>query len=82
MDSQHEKITDVYVEFIVHRVESHLYTLDQTLDFIKDIEADLKAAWVALKAGGNPSKRCAFCLFVSNFGGAMFIPMDPPFCLL
>ena len=36
----------------------------------------------ALKAGGNPSKRHAFCLFVDNFSGAMSIPMDPPYCLV
>ena len=35
-----------------------------------------------VKAGGDPSKRRAFCLFVSNFGGAMSIPTDPPYCLV
>ena len=24
----------------------------------------------------------AFCLFVSNFGGAMSVPTDPPYCLV
>ena len=67
---------------IVRRVESHLYTLDQILDFVRDIEVDLKAAHYALKAGGNPSKRHAFCLFFSNYGGAMSIPTDPPYCLI
>ena len=67
---------------IVHRVESHLYAPDQILDLIKDIEIDLQAAHDALKAGGNPSKRHAFCLFVSNFGGAMSIPTDLPYCLV
>ena len=36
-DSQHEKITDVYMGLVVHRVKSHLYTLDQILDFVRDI---------------------------------------------
>ena len=81
MDGQHERITDVYVGLVVHRVESHLYTPDQILDFVKDIEVDLKVACDALKAGSNPSKRCAFCLFISNYGGTMSIPMDPPYCL-
>ena len=35
-----------------------------------------------LKAGGDPSKSRAFCLFVNNFSGAMSIPMDPPYCLV
>ena len=81
-DGQHEKITDVYVGLIVRRVESHLYTLDQILDFAGDIEGDLQVAWDALKAGGDPSKRYAFCLFVSNYGGAMSGPTDPPYCLV
>ena len=81
-DGQHERITDVYVGLIVHRVKSHLYTPDQILDFIKDIEVDLKVVCDALKAGGGPSKRHAFCLFVSNYGGAMSIPTDPPYCLI
>ena len=80
-DSQHEEITDVYVGLIVHRVESHLYTPDQILDFIKDIEVDLQVVLDTLKARGDPSKRRAFCLFVSNSWGAMFIPTDLPYCL-
>ena len=41
-DGQHERITDVYVGLMVHRVDSHLYTLDQILDFVKNIEGNLK----------------------------------------
>ena len=67
---------------IVCRVDSCLYTLDQILDFVRDIEVDLKAVQDALKAGGDPSKRHAFCLFVSNYGGTMSIPTDPPYCLI
>ena len=81
-DSQHEEITDVYVGLMVHRVESCLYTPDQILDFIKDIEVNLQAACDAIKVGGDPSKKHTFCLFVSNFGGAMSIPTDPPYCLI
>ena len=81
-DSQHEKITDVYVGLIVHRIESHLYTPDQILDFVRDIEVDLKVACDTLKAGGDSSKRHAFCLFASNYGGAMSIPIDQTYCLI
>ena len=81
-DGQHGRITDVYVGLVVHRVESHLYTPDQILDFVKDIEVNLKVVCNTLKAGGNPSKRHAFCLFVSNYGGAMSVPTDPPYCLI
>ena len=81
-DSQHKEITDVYMGLIVHRVETRLYAPDQILDFIKDIEVNLQVVCDALKARGDPSKRCAFCLFVSNFGGAMPIPTNPPYCLV
>ena len=81
-DSQHKEITDVYMGLVVRWVESHLYTLDQILDFIKEIEVNLQAACDVLDARGNLSKRCAFCLFVSNFGGALAVPTDPPYCLV
>ena len=70
------------MRLVVHRVESRLYTLDQILDFVTDIEVNLKAAHDALKSGGDPGKRRAFCPFVSNYRGIMSIPMDPPYCLV
>ena len=81
-DSQHEEITGVYMGLIVQRVKSRLYTPDQILDFIKEIEVDLQVVCDALKAGGDPIKRRTFCLFISNFGGAMPVPTDPPYCLV
>ena len=80
-DGQHESITDVYVG-LVHRVESHLYTPDQILDFVRDIKVDLKAVCNALKARGDPSKRHTFCLFVSSYGGTISVPTDPPYSLV
>ena len=82
VDGQHERITDVYVGLVVHRVESRLYTLDQILDFVANIEVDFKVARDALKARGDPGKSRTFCLFVSNYGGTMSIPMDPLYCLI
>ena len=81
-DSQHKEITDVYVGLVVCRVQSRLCIPDQILDFIKDIEVDLQAAHDTLKARGDPGKRHTFCLSVSNFGGAISIPTDPPYCLV
>ena len=81
-DGQHERIIDVYVGLMVHWVESCLYTPDQILDFVADIEVNLKVTHDTLKTRGDPSKRCTFCLFVSNYGDAMSIPKDPPYCLI
>ena len=67
---------------VVCQVESRLYTLDQILDFVADIEVNLKVVHDALKARDDPSKRHAFCIFVSNYGGMMSIPIDPPYCLV
>ena len=81
VDSRHKKITN-NVGLLVHRVNSRLYSPSQIPDFIKDIEGDLKVACDALKAGGDPGKRHAYCLFVDNLSGAMSIPTDPPYCLV
>ena len=57
-DDQLKKITDIYVGLVVHCIESHLYAPEKILDFVSDIEVDLKAANNALKAGGHLGKRC------------------------
>ena len=63
-------------------MESCLYTPDQILDFVANLEVNLKAVRDTLKARSDPSKRCTFCLFVRNYGGAMSIPTDLPYCLI
>ena len=78
VDSRHEKITNVYMGLMVRQVDSCLYSPSQIPDFIKDMEANLKAVHNALKAGGNPSKRCAYCLFVDNLSSAMSVPWTLP----
>ena len=82
VDDQHEKITDIYIGLVVCRTESHLYASEKILDLVSDIEVDLKVAHNTPKAGGDPGKRHAFCLFVNNYGGIMSVPMDPPYCLV
>ena len=67
-DGQHESITDIYVGLVVCRVESHLYTPDQILDFVKDIEVDLKVACNTLKAGGNPARGVPFASSSATMG--------------
>ena len=54
---------------MVHPVESRLYAPDQILDFVFDIEIDLKVAHDALKAGGDLGKRHTFCLFCQQLWG-------------
>ena len=81
-DSRHKKITNVYMGLMARRVDSCLYSPSQIHDFIKDIEGNLKAACDTLKAGGNPGKRHAYCLFLDNLSGAMSVPTDPPYCLV
>ena len=81
-DSEHERIINVYVGLVVHRVDSRLYRPSQINDFIQDIEVDLWEVHNALKAGRDAGKRHAYCLFVDNLRGVMSIPMDPPYCLV
>ena len=82
VDSRHEKIINVYMGLVIRRVDSCLYSPSQIHNFIKGIEGNLQAACNALKAGGNPGKRHAYCLFVDNLSSAMSIPLDPPYCLV
>ena len=42
-------------------------------------EINLKVVRDTLKAGGDPGKRSAFCLFVNNYGGIMSVPTDLPY---
>ena len=81
-DSRHEKIINVYVGCMVCRVDSCLYSPSQIHDFIQDIESNLQAVHDALKAGGDPGKRCIYCLFVDNLSGIMSVPTDPPYFLV
>ena len=82
VDDQHEQITDIYIGLIVHRVSSHLYAPEKILDFMSDIEVDLKVAHDTLVAGCDPGRRHTFCLFVNNYGGMVSVPTDPPYCLV
>ena len=81
-DNQHEKITNIYVGLMVHCIKSCLYAPDKILDFVSDIEVNLKVVHGALKAGGDLGKRHPYCFFVNNYGGAMSIPTDPAYCLI
>ena len=81
-DDQHEQITDIYIGLIVCHIDSHLYAPEKILDFVSDIEVDLKVAHDNLEAGCDPGRRCAFCLFVNNYEGMMLVPTDPPYCLI
>ena len=82
VDSEHERIINVYVGLVVRRVDSCLYSPSQINDFIQDIEVNLWEAHNALKAGHDTSKRRAYCLFVDNLSGVMSVPMDPPYYLV
>ena len=82
VDREHERIINVYVGLVVHRVDSNLYSPSQIKDFIQDIEGDLWAAHNAFKAGHDPGKRRTYCLFVDNLNGIMSVPTDPPYCLV
>ena len=82
VDSEHERIINVYMGLVVRRVDSHLYSPSQVNDFIQDIEVNLREVHNTGKAGHNASKRCTYCLFVDNLSSIMSIPTDPPYCLL
>ena len=73
-DGQHERITDIYVGLMVCRVDSCLYTLDQILDFVKDIEGDLKAVHDTLKAGVTLARGVPFASLPATMGAQCPFP--------
>ena len=73
-DGQHEKITYVYMGLVVCRVESHLYTLDQILDFIRDIEGDLQVLQATLKAGATLARGMPFASLSVTMGTPCLFP--------
>ena len=82
VDSEHERIINVYVGLVVRQVDSCLYSPSQINDFIQDIEVNLWEVRNTLKARCNAGKRHTYCLFVENLSGIMSIPTDPPYCLV
>ena len=82
VDSEHKRIINVYVGLVVHQVDCRLYSPNQINNFIQDIDVDLRAVCDTLKAGHDASKRRAYCLFMDNLSGIMFIPTNPPYCLV
>ena len=80
VDSRHKKIINIYMGLVVRQVDSRLYSPSQINDFIQEIEGNLWAAHDALKAGGDPGKRCAYCLFVDYVHphGPSLLPGVPP----
>ena len=82
VDSEHERIINVYMGLVVCRVDSCLYSPSQINDFIQDIEGNLWVVCDTLKAGHNPGKRRAYCLFVDNLSSIMSVLTDPPYCLV
>ena len=58
VDDQHEQITNTYIGLIACCVETHLYMPEKILDFVSDIEVDLKVAHDALKAGCLGGRGC------------------------
>ena len=81
-DSEHKRIINVYVGLMVRRVDCRLYSPNQVNDFIQDIDVDLQVAHDAPKAGRDAGKRHTYCLFVGNLSSVMFVPTDPPYCLV
>ena len=82
VDSEHERIINVYMGLVVRQVDSCLYSPSQINDFIQDIEVDLQEVGNTLKTGHNAGKRHIYCLFVDNLSGVMSVPTDPPYCLM
>ena len=81
-DDQHETIEYVHSGLVVHHASCQLYEQKSIPWFIKFTEDDLKKARSKQAAGKDPGEVHSFSMFVSNFGGLMAVPTDPPYCLM
>ena len=59
-DGQHEWMTDVYVGLMVCRVDSHLYTPDQILYFVKDMRVISRWCVMLLRLGATRARGVPF----------------------
>ena len=81
-DEQHTAIQHVHIGLVASHVGCNLYDQDGILPFINSIEEDLKKARQKHNAGKDPGRVCSYAMLVTNFGGIMAIPTDPPYCLV
>ena len=81
-DKQHTTNQEIHLSLVVHHVGCNLYDQDGILPFINFIEEDLKKVRQKQDAGKDPGRVCHYAMLVTNFGGIMAVPMDPPYCLV
>ena len=79
---QHETIEYIHIGLVVCHASFQLYKQKAIPWFIKYIEDDLKKARLKWAAGKDPGEVCSFSMFISNFGGLMAVPTDPPYYLV
>ena len=81
-DEQHMAIQHVHINLVVHCISCNLYDQDRILPFINSIEEDLKKVRQKWNVGKVPGGVHSYAMLVTNFGGIMAIPTDPPYCLV
>ena len=81
-DEQHTTIQHVHLSLVVCCVSCILYDQNGILSSINSIKEDLKKVRQNWDAGKDPGGVCSYAMLVTNFGGIMAVPMDPPYCLV
>ena len=81
-DDQHEAIQYVHIGLVVRHVGCTLYEQKAIVPFIHSIEEDLERARFKQVSGRDPGPAHTYSILVTNFGGLMTIPTDPPYCLM
>ena len=75
-------IQHVQLSLVVCCIRCNLYDQDGILPFINSIEEDLKKARQKGDVGKDPSELHSYAMLVTNFGGIMAVPTDPPYCIV
>ena len=79
-DKEHQVIEHVHISLVVWCEECCLYMPNGILPFMKSIEADLQKVWDRCTENKDPDGAHLYSLLIANYGGAMAVPTDPPYC--
>ena len=82
LDEQHTTIQHIHIGLVVHCIGCNLYDQDGILPFINSIEENQKKVWQKWDTGKDPGGVHSYAMLVTNFGGIMAVPTDPPYCLI
>ena len=82
LDEQHTTVQHVYISLVVCCISCNLYDQSGILPLINSIEEDIQKMRLKQEVGRDPGGVCSYAMLVTNFGGMMAVPTEPPCCFM